>query len=206
MKHELCYLCFRRALQNSPLWNLTLNELRGDTSNRETWWVHTVKQRFICSFFHQLLQLHLQKWGATNAHQHPRPVVSRSTAGSRLPLLMSFFSQTGSNAGDHSLPGDLPDWPGDDGYCHEGLHRGETLHILTCFLCLASFFNVIFPLFSGWSDQLWEEKKGKGKQLCEDYVRTHFGEIKSFLTCLLWCVPKGVWGDCSDQTAPAGLQ
>lgn len=33
---------------------------------------------------------------------------------------------TGSDAGDHSLPGHLPNGPGDDGHCYEGLHWGQT--------------------------------------------------------------------------------
>lgn len=36
---------------------------------------------------------------------------------------------TGSNAGDYTLPGDLPDRPGDDGHGYEGLHWGQTLEL-----------------------------------------------------------------------------
>lgn len=40
------------------------------------------------------------------------------------------------------------------------------------FYRLASFFNTTFALFSGRSDQLREEKKGEGNQLCVDYAVT----------------------------------
>lgn len=57
------------------------------------------------------------------------------------------------------------------------VRRFTSLH---AFIALPVSLTRFFPLFSGRSDQLWEEKKGEGKQLCEDYVRIHIVEIKSF--------------------------
>lgn len=89
-----------------------------------------------------------------------------STDGPSVPLW------TGSDAGDDSLPGDLPDRPGDDGHCYEGLHWGPTLHMFSYCHKFFVFFHLPWQVFiyviscfwspfSGWSDQLWEEKKGE---------------------------------------------
>lgn len=54
------------------------------------------------------------------------------------------------------------------------------------FYRLASFFNTTFALFSGWSDQLREEKKGEGNQLCVDYAITHLSSFFN-LACSAVC-------------------
>lgn len=124
------YCYFRRALQSSPLWNSTPNELRGDISNRETWWVQVLQESFIWTFFPSSSASGTSSNKQPNSQQ-PHRVASCSTAGrlsySSSDVILS-LPKKGSNAGDNSLPGDLPDRSGDDGYCHEGLHRGEMLH------------------------------------------------------------------------------
>lgn len=66
---------------------------------------------------------------------------SASTDGPSVPLW------TGSDAGDDSLPGDLPDRPGDDGHCYEGLHWGPTLHM---FSYCHKFFGFFSPSLAGF--------------------------------------------------------
>lgn len=73
----------------------------------------------------------------------------------------------GRDAGDDSLPGDLPDRPGDDGHGHEGPHGGPppVTFRLKWTNQIASFSHsyvfVFFTSFSGRFDQLREEKKGE---------------------------------------------
>lgn len=215
-----CYLCFRRAPQSLPLWNLTLKELREDTSNRETWCVDTIK-RFICTLFHlNPLALHAVT-GQQQMCQHPHRVVNCSTA---VCLIFCFLV-----------------WQNPLSFPKQGVMQG-TIPYLGTFLtdlvmmdtamkdytevsCFTSVFKVCFTptpcqffqyilLFSsGWADQLWEEKKGEGNALCVDYVRTQFVKIRYFLSlsarlCACRSLRSSLRSNCSSwpQITTASLQ